>query len=450
VDEAALPHVNAFRRTGEGTFDWIDLHAKGNVPNDALRRGNVEFFVEAKSFATGRWNGEARLTLTIDRPGKAGAPVFKDTVVLRAAPWIMLSNLDRANVLYVREFPERNDAMLEQLRALMPDIEAQLHVVPGDAPYPPNNIWMQDTMEIGFTQKTPVTRMSAVLKANRDKGLDAFAKDGLLGPDSGWFTCGEFRPQFGAGDGGTSWMDWFGNLEVTPALDDYPYGRVYYGVAGEGKSLNPDVVALIDAQGIQGPALPIDVRFLLIKHADELICFLPSGNPENPYKVLVPDVRLMLELATEWEKSGYGNIAMLTNFRDGLTVRSFLADAGLRSHNMRLQEQHLDPLYEQLKSAFGLRDDDLIHIPAYYERDGRSMIPNMVNSAFANGFLLVPQPNGPVFGHYDLLEDDFRERLAGLPLEVHFLDDRQYHKWCGNVHCATNAKRESARRVWWE
>ena len=62
-------------------------------------------------------------------------------------------------------------------------------------------------------------------------------------------------------------------------------------------------------------------------------------------------------------------------------------------------------------------------------------------------FLLLFISNG--LAAQDQLEEEMRKLLSGLPLVPHFIDARQYHKWGGEVHCATNVRREGFRTPWW-
>jgi protein-arginine deiminase len=122
-------------------------------------------------------------------------------------------------------------------------------------------------------------------------------------------------------------LDWYGNLEVTPPLPGYPFGRIYYGCNPEGPkeaSLNPEIVGMLEAQGVQAPAVRLDTGFLLIKHADEIISFLPSSDPEHPYKVLVVDTEAMIALLEKWMSDGYGELTLLDLYSEKVTVSSLL------------------------------------------------------------------------------------------------------------------------------
>lgn len=446
VDEASRDYVRIFHLT-EGWEDAPVVSPEAELDPELAAARELVFGIEARSYAIPEWDG--RTTVTVTATNGAGEE-STDSVVLRVAPWIMLSNIDRAETIYIREYPGQNDDMLADLLRLAPAMGTDIHVVPADAPYPANNIWLQDTMEVGYSQFRAGSHTNVVLPANRNKPLDRFPKDELLGPNYGWFQSGTYRPAFGAGTSGDTWLDWFGNLEVTPPLPGYPLGRVYYGKAGEGRALHPEIVGMIDAQEVQGPALALDVSFLLIKHVDELLAFIPSGDAEHPYRVLVPSTDEMLGLVQQWQDEGLGSASWLTNFPNyATTVDAFLADTASIEHNAGVQVV-IDANVALIREEFSLREEDFIHVPVWYNNIGQSTVPNMVNLAVANGHLLVPEPNGPVQDGVDLLEEDFRARLEGLPVVIHFLDDRRYHTWSGNVHCGTNVRRAPLIANWWD
>lgn len=443
VDEEARARINLFAKDGD-SWRHLDVSA-GTVelvsPADG---GKLELGIEARQFADASWDGSCLIGL--DVAGTASE------VALRVAPWIMLANDRPAKVVYVREFPERNDAMLASLREHVPAAGAELFVVPRAevSGYPRHDIWLQDTLEIGFTEM-PGVRMPVVLQANRDKPIDDFSHAHLLGPDFGWFRIGEYRKPFGEGEGGLSWLDWFGNLEIAPPTAGYPLGRAYYGVAIDDgvAQLDPQIVEMIRAQRVQAPPLGLDVSWLAIKHVDEIVCWIPTGNPERPYRVLVPSVTAMIEELEGIVAAGHGDVPLLASFETGMTASSLLADSALMEHNRMLQRGHIDSNNRTVAEQFGISADDLLHLPALYHADGRSLVPNLVNSLVVNDTIFLPDPDGPVVEGKDLFEESALRLLAGLPQKKIFLDDRQYHKWSGNVHCGTNALREGFAAPWW-
>lgn len=448
VDDASLDRVRLFLRTVDNDYKTLNLTADGNIDLALLRQRDLELRIEANSYADKSWNGETEVTITLKSPN---GETISDSVRLKVAPFILLSNLNRGITLYAREFPGRNEAFIKSLSELVPQAGAELVLVPAGEPYNPRCIWLQDTLEIGYSEM-PGQKMNVVLKANRGRSLDNYPKNGLLGPDFGWVQVGTFREKYGQGRGGNGWLDWYGNLEVTPPLPRYPLGRIYYGHNPDGPkeaSLNPEIVGMFEAQGIQAPALKLDTGWLLIKHVDEVISFLPSGYREHPYKVLVVDTEAMLALLEKWVKDGLGEVPMLNLYSKKATVSSFAKNKELIDLNQSLQRKRIEPNIDLLKRELDLKEEDFIRVPSLFDKYGVSVVPNMVNSTILNGHILIVAPNGPVIDGKDQLEEEMRKLLSGLPLEPHFVDARQYHKWGGEVHCATNVRREGFPTPWW-
>ena len=405
---------------------------------------DIELRMEANSYADQDWNGEVLVTAEIQMPEGAES---SDSVLMRAAPFLLLSNSSPVETVYVREFPGRNDKLISQLREIIPEAGANLHVIPECGPYKYNHISCQDAMDIGFTEM-PGVEMNVVLNSNRNKSLDHFPENDLLGPDYGWFRCGDFRPEYGRGDWGDAWLDWFGNLEVTPPIPGYPLGRIYYGTSGDA-SLNPEIVNMLNAQNMQGPALGLDAGWLLIKHVDEMLMFVPSGE-KGEHKLLVADPASMVEILKKWMDEGKGDMDLLEPYEEDLSIADLAEDQNLISHNLSLQKNHIEPNIEKMKNEFGIKESDIIRIPTLFKTNGQSIAPNMVNSAVFNGYLLISDPFGPRdSGGNDLLKEEVMNLLGEIPLEIRFVDDRQYHKWSGNIHCATNARRSGFEEEWW-
>jgi protein-arginine deiminase len=447
---AAAKKFRFFQKQGEV---FIPLPQEATLPLSAkdLAAGEIILRVEATSYAGPDWNGAATLTISAER---SEPPSTLSTAInLQVSPFIMLSNLAPVKDVYVREHPNRNEAFIASLRDITAKAGANLVVVPAGEPYASNNIWLQDTMEVGYSE-IPGRRMNVVMRANRNKSLDEFPKRDLLGPDYGWIQVGEYRPDYGAGEGGNSWIDWYGNLEVTPPIKGFPMGRIYYGVNGDA-SLNPDVVAMLNAQGVQSPALPLDVGWLLIRHVDEMLCFVPSGDSARPYRLIVPSFDEFHALLKDLEAKGHGNLPIFDRFHGywekNYTVSNLLANKELMDHNLKLEAERIKPMIEAALAGFGMTAEDLVPIPALHNVDGSAICPNMVNALVVNGHLVMSDPNGPLIDGKDPIQTRTVEILtaAGVALTPHFVDDRQYHKWSGNVHCGTNTRREGMELPWW-
>lgn len=430
-------------------MEGIDLKEKGNIDARQLRKSDLELRIEANSFADAEWNGETQVKITLELPD---GRIKENTVCLKVAPFILLSNLQRGKTLYVRDFPGRNDIFIQQLKRIVPEAGAKLFIVPEGEPYRPHDIWLQDAMEIGYTEK-PGQGMNVVLQANRERSLDNFPSEGLLGPDYGWIRVGSYRESYARGRGGNGWLDWYGNLEVTPPLPEFPFGRICYGFNPQGPpdaSLNPEIVAMLKAQKLQTPAIRLDTGWLLIKHIDETISFLPPKNPQRPFSMMVVSPESMIALLKRWKAEGYGDTSVLERFQANMTVASILSDEKLVQHNIRLQHDRIESNIAILKNELKLTEEDFIRIPALFSEDGSSLFPNMVNSAVLNDCLLIADPDGPLIDGVDMLQEEVKRLLSGVPVRPVFLDDTQYHKWSGNVHCATNIRREGLSEAWFK
>jgi protein-arginine deiminase len=440
IDSASVPFTRLFLRTGTNNFTALTWGSPGNIPGNLVRDGQVELRLEANSHPTPSWTG--RMTVTIAATNSSAVTPSSDSVVLQATPFLISPGTAPATELYVRAATGRNENFISQLQALAPAAGITIRISPASDPYQTNDVWMQDAFEPGFTQGAGRWR-NVVLRSNRGSGwlLSNFAQDRLLAPDFGWITVGSFRSTFGGGSAPNGWLDWFGNLEVTPPLPNFPHGRIYYGVNGA-NSLDPTIVNFLNAQGFQGPALGLDVGWLLIKHVDEMACWIPSGQTTSPWRLLVPDTTAMAQLLDTWVAAGHGSRPLLQTYYSGVTVSSMANNTTQRNLNINLQNNRINPAIEAMKTGFGLTEADIIRVPSWYTSSGASYVPSMVNAALVNGHLLVSDPVGPVVNGVDLLQQDFRNRLAGTPLTIHFLDDEQYHKWSGNVHCATNVRRQ--------
>ena len=87
-------------------------------------------------------------------------------------------------------------------------------------------------------------------------------------------------------------QDSFGNLEVAPPVDGYPYGRIYYGDWYYGSTpdtITSDLTSEFDAQAVQAP-FTLDVTFLCVGHVDEYMTFVPDASSPKGFKYLLADV----------------------------------------------------------------------------------------------------------------------------------------------------------------
>ncbi len=361
------------------------------------------------------------------------------------APLLVQSSLAPASVVFVRELPGRNERFIEQLAACCREVGAEMHVVPAGEPYPENQVWLQDAVE--FLERADGSGTVALLGV-RNQAVDDFAKDRLTGIET--LRIGAYREAFASGASTTStpgdaWIDWFGNLEASPPTAAWPNGRVLYGVNPEtGGQLHPEVVAFFTEQGAQAP-LALDVGWLTVRHVDEMSSFLPAK--DDGFFVAVPDPTAAIELLESAAAQGHGDATMLAPYENGTTVQSILDDAEFVAFNHRLWTERIEPMSRVLLEGIGAEADQLRRLPVLFQPSGEARTPNVVNclvlpgTAGEPGVVAMSEPCGPVIDGVDLFKADIEQRLTGLAARIAFLDDQPYHRWSGNVHCATNAIR---------
>ncbi|MDY6940808.1 MAG: protein-arginine deiminase family protein [Cyanobacteriota bacterium] len=430
ADANSRDYVNLFQKV-EGDWKPVDLTGNESIVVDR----EILLAVEAKQFAYRNWNGILRLEATAS---KNGTKIAADRVQLRVSPWILSPNTAPTEEFFVSDLGI-NREFVEQIKAIVPQTGAKLKVVPQGP------TWMQDTMEIGyvqFPQANTLKTVPSVLQGNRSIGLDRYPKS-LLGKNFGWFKIGQPRPV----PPGNGLPDWYGNLEVTPPLPNYPLGRIYYGQSGD-VTLHPEVVEFVKAQEIQGPPVAIDTSWLLIRHVDEILSFIPT--PDGSPLVMVASPEAGVNLLRELAERGYGDRLINRGLSTQTTVNAALANTALIEHNLEIQRDYIEPTIEQLKTEFQLDDAQIIQMPEMYTTFGAAWSPSTVNSVVVNGQLLVSDPRGAIIDDVDYSQERFRQLVAASGLQVHFLNDRSYHEMRGNTHCATNTTRKGKTQPFWE
>ena len=435
LNESAASYVRLFYKSPQG---WKSLTESEKTLS--FLTDQIEIALEATQVADENWDGKASLRATL--LDNASQKVGEDVVQLQVAPWLMLPNTAPVKTFFVRELGELNAQFIAQIKEVLHPLNVKVHVAPTTAIW--QDKWMQDTMEVGYsTHITPDGPRAnpVVLKAARAEGADLFSRT-LLAPSFGWFSRGMPRMLSDA-DG---WTDWFGNLEVTPAISGYPLGRFYYG-RSETAALHPAVVAMLNAQKLQGPGVAIDTSWLLIRHVDEIVSFVPGSNGKPLMLVTSPGegVKVLHAAAAQGAENSEANRGL----ESSATVRSLLDDDDFIRFNNNVQKNKIDPIIAQLMSEFSFQADQIVHIPALMTNEGDSWMPNMVNSQFVNGHMLVSDPRGPLVNGQDIMKEEFIKRVDKAKAVVHFVNDKVYHEGKGNTHCATNTVRIPPRAAYW-
>ena len=430
ADTNAGDYINVFEKTKTG---WRLVDISGNRPLASAPK--LVLGVEAKQFADRNWTGIVSLTAIAKKDGQE---IASDAILMGVVPWILSPNTAPVSEIHVSDRDFYNQEFISQIQQIVEKTGATAKIIPGATP------WMQDTTEIGYVQFPAggtINNYNVALKGNLEGENDDYARS-LLNPDFGWFEIGESRKL----DPLNQWSDGLGNLAVTPPLPRYPMGRVYYGNSGDA-SLNPEIIEFIEAQKIQGPPVDIDTSWLLIRHVDEIVGFLPtaSGKP----LMAIASTEAGISMLQNLQELGYGQAAINRGLSTQTTVRAALGNQQFIQHNLDLQRDKLNPLLEKLKREFQLEDDQIILVPALFGYSGYSWLPNMLNSVVVNGELLVSNPRGPIINGRDYIQEEFRRLVAISDLNVRFIEDSYYQELGGNSGDATNTTREGEDDPFW-
>ena len=388
-----------------------------------LKFSKREFGIEAVQYADSSWDGEALLTFTLNGNG----PTTAESAKFRVAPWMMPNHLDAATEVYVVDAGATNSRYRSDLKTMVTAAGCTLteSATAGD-------IWMQDCMEIGFSN-LPSTGMHTVMRNPRNRPLKVFAKT-LLKADFGYHEKGTLSDVT---------FDSTGNLECTPPVKNFPWGRIYFGPGRPLEEMDADTKTFLKQQIVQKP-IEIDTNFLAVGHVDEIITFVKASGGKGFRLLLASPKRAYTILTTN--KAAHGSEKMMIGRTfpvagsAEVTIKDFLdvgvlgkSAASIKTFNDSAQTS-IDGVRGVFKAELGLSESDIIDVPGLFipNRDAPTfadaLTAGMVNMLVINGHCIVPKPFGPVVGGKDLFEEDLKSSLSSLPVTVSFLDDwKEYH-----------------------
>ncbi len=413
---------------------------------EAGRRG-LDLALESSAFAG---PGRARdFEIGFCFRTKDGALISRKVMAFSVAPFVMSSCLDPVEAVHVVH-TKLTEGFAADLRPLVEAAGARLLAFE-NAALAEHDIWIQDATEIGRATDGE-KRMRVALHGNRGIPLDDLFAKSFLGKDSGVVHPGSFRGKT------AEWIDWFGNLEVSPPLKvgdrSYPHGRIYSGTQGL-RAMHPEVIGFLEAQGVQAPVLRLDTSWLIIGHVDETVSWVPS-DVGNAFRMLVPSPRLALEILREAVEASPGcTLNRGTKRADSekdeycdASVTSVLNDRALLADQEFVQKK-IDGVRRTLQAELGIAAADVVEIPVLFNSwPGRyagrygALTTNMVNSLLIGKTLVVPDPHGPLVDGTDVLLKAVKDRLEPLGCKIVAIDDfYPYHRFAGEVHCGTNATR---------
>jgi protein-arginine deiminase len=243
-----------------------------------------------------------------------------------------------------------------------------------------------------------------------------------------------------------------GNIETLPPYAGYPQGRIVYG-SGE---RHPDegFITMVTSQGYQ-PPVTIDTSWLMIGHADETTHVVRANNARG-WTLAVADPRLAVRLLREVQHKGGGSQQLFadTNATYQPTVDDFLR-TGLVDNEAAAD--HIDQQLKVLLKATGLRADELVRLPVLFNLEPNYKLLKAMSPGLVNGLSLTdrqfaaPDPHGPKLNGRDVFRSATESALRPNGVRVHWVEDFFWaHLGGGEVHCATNALRDTSRTTpWW-
>ena len=440
-----------FRPAGSSGLPDLLLDATADTSSttispDLIGSRDLELFLDTRYGRHVGFDGYVEVRLAVERED---GTVEEAHAMLRGAPILYSHSMQPGVRVFVLDSPYYGyDVLPSEMRFSMPrSIDLFDSYTYGHF-----DIWTQDFMQTGYTQKPGIGAPTISLthtKLTRYDGVDGYL-DGFLDeyidgshgytyPRARFETTGNFG----------------GNLEVIPPHEHnglaYPYGRLLIGSA-----MQPEQTQFINAQGLQGPAIEIDTSWLWIGHVDELVHFVPNryaGSKDRKWVVIINSPSLGLELLQDANDRGHGDAFLINEakrYAPDDSVESWLED----SHNLhasQLVQVRIDTIKEKLINEVGLSVDDFREVPAVFNQLGNfPVVPNQVNFFLADSVVFVADPFGPIVEGVDIFRKATAETFASLGYSVRFVDVWDIlHLYGGAVHCATNVERQPVEKPWW-
>lgn len=452
--------------------------------------GRIELGMEALRYPTRAVGGgtvdfDGRIMLLLRVEGSDGTVIYSETVPVRVAPWIVFNHTHITETVYVAEMNDGriydNAFFISELRKV---VGGKLQVVPaGEAN---SDRWAQDIMEMGFSNWPGDQDLTTVIRTPTSRvgrlGGERFARYPgrvLLGPDFGYY---ESNAPIN-----NSSLDSFGNLECSPPIPGYPFGRVVYGdPSGRGPHMPmmAEMRALLDGQNIQSP-IKLDTGWLSVGHVDEYMSFIPDASGTHGFKIAFASPARAVEIVRasfgaklfQGIRGNDGTVIPIETIPDAMgsgtdhplsEYKPYATAAQILSYADFLQLQHeiqgiLNSQRMVLKSELDLVDSDFIDLPILFKSERPDTLTecvaltagavNMLVVTHSPGDidLVIPKPFGPVVGGVCMFETAIRATFApNRAVTPHFVDCfLTYHILMGEIHCGTNSKRKPPKENWW-
>lgn len=435
---------------------------------DDLRRG-VRLQLEGRDAVRDpkKWDGLITVTVSVTDHGRTRT----DAVPMRVAPLMLQNDLQPAQTVfaarpnkgqgwwggtppYQQGAPGEWQAFASTLRKA-----TKVQFVQG-TPDGWKDLWLQDSFEPSTASMPAVGgphTMRILIRSgnvwdipapNTPRPSGRLLYRDLRGPDVG--VVQELADN--ASPGLDDLLNMGGNIESLPPYEGYPQGRIVYG-SGE---RHPDAgfITMVTGQGYQPPVV-VDTSWLMIGHADETTHVVRANNARG-WTLAVADPRLAAQLLREVQRQGGGSQRLFADTRSTYqpTVDELL-HGGLPGNEAAAK--HIDDQLKVLLKATGLPADELVRLPVLFDEVPGSGLLKAMTPGLTNGLsvtvreFVAPDPHGPRLHGRDVFRQVTEQALTRNGVQVHWVEDFFWaHLGGGEVHCATNALRDtSSIKPWW-
>lgn len=256
---------------------------------------------------------------------KGNETVAIDQVKISLAPFIMLSNLQPAQKLYVSNADTNfNTAVKAVAGTAVADVDKDIYKEPayydaaGVLIYAPD-VWVQDEVEIGYS-RAPYGEMHVVFDLPRNRGLDYENPTHARWPEGELRAAGvghiergsDVTPSISGAESG-------GNLEVSPPVTvggkEHKHGRIIVG--SNMSTAQKNFLKAQKVQALDDELVELDVSWLAVGHADETMMIVKSNSPKG-FAVLIADTNKAREVLRNVRVRHTGTVdtATATTFKD--------------------------------------------------------------------------------------------------------------------------------------
>uniref|UniRef100_A0A8C6UDS6 Peptidyl arginine deiminase, type II n=1 Tax=Neogobius melanostomus TaxID=47308 RepID=A0A8C6UDS6_9GOBI len=412
--EAAQVFTKRFSHEQDGDYPLI--LAAGKLSMEIIFTKEMTFYVSGLKFADIDFSGLVRIHVSLLHAVQNG-------------PWIMTPNVQAPLKVYGCRYEFLFVCLFYLINLITPKINR------GDR-------WIQDEMEFGYIQ-APHQSFPVVFDSPRDRDLDNFPYNELMGPDFGYVTFKPPRDEVNS-------LESFGNLEVSPPVTvkgkSYPLGRIVIGGAfpfqTDGRKMSSATRNFLRAQVVQEPIVLFS-DWLRVGHVDEFLSFVPAKDRKG-FRLLLASPHAAYKLLQGLQETGHGQ----AKFFEGqlkVTVDELLADKDLHDKNDYYQ-RCIDWNRDHLKNELELDEEDIVDIPLLYKSKEKG-----VNMIVLWRNLGIAKPFGPKVNGQCAIEKEVTRLLEPLGLKCNFINDFvPYYENEGDVHCGSNVRRRAFKLKWWE